>query len=153
MKNSIQRILKYGTLVSTYALLGSVLLQIFARFFLDKTPVWTEEASRLCFIYATAFAAGLALVSKYYVHLDVFYNRFPIRAQRTISMAVHAISFLLFLVMTVYSVHFVMLGHAEFSPTMPMRMSMAFGSIFILSLSLTYFSFLGLKKSVKVFRR
>ena len=70
----IGKILKIGTLVSTIGLIGTVSLQIFARFFLASDPSWTEEASRLFFIYAVSFASGIALKNNSYVGLDLFYN-------------------------------------------------------------------------------
>ncbi len=38
MEKNIARFLKYGTLLSTYGLIATVLLQIFARFFLQNAP-------------------------------------------------------------------------------------------------------------------
>ena len=107
MEKSISRFLKYGTLLSTYGLIGSVLLQIFARFFLTNIPPWTEEASRLFFIYATSFAAGLALKNKYYVHLDVFYNQLSSRVKDILLIVIPFLIFLLFMVITVFSVRFI----------------------------------------------
>ena len=141
MTRSFTRFLKYGTLLSTYALLVSVLLQIFARFFLANAPSWTEEASRLFFIYATAFASGLALKNRYYVHLEVFFNRFPVRFQRFLLMVIPLLVFALFLIISVFALQFISLGHREFSPSMKMRMSFAFLSILILGVSVSVYAF------------
>ena len=149
MQKAISRILKYGVLLSTYALVGSVLLQIFARFFLANTPPWTEEASRLFFIYATAFAAGLAFEGRYYVHLDVFYNQLSKRIQRLIDLVVPTLVLLLFGLLTIYAVRFVILGHQEFSPSMKIRMSLAFCSMFILGASISYYALKDLQKALK----
>lgn len=149
MEKNISRILKYGTLLSTYGLVGVVLLQIFARFFLANTPPWTEEASRLFFIYATAFASGLALKNNYYVHLDVFFNRLSIKTKQILLRVIPVIILILFTIMTVFSLQFIVLGHSEFSPSMKIRMSFVFFSIFIMSGSISYYAFLEVKKSFK----
>ena len=149
MTRSFSRFLKYGTLVSTYALLASVLLQIFARFFLANAPSWTEEASRLFFIYATAFASGLALKNRYYVHLEVFFNRFPVRIQRVLLMVIPLLTFFLFVVISIFALQFVYLGHSEYSPSMKMRMSFAFLSILIMGVSLSAFAFMDFWKALK----
>ncbi len=57
------KILKIGTLLSTWSLIAMVLFQIICRFSWFETPSWTEEASRILFIYAISFASGLALKS------------------------------------------------------------------------------------------
>ncbi len=149
LRRNINRLLKYGTLLSTYGLIGSVLLQVFARFFLPNTPPWTEEASRLFFIYATAFASGLALKDGFYVHLDLFFNKFSPAVQRKILVAIASFTFVLFGSIAVYSVPFVLLGHAEFSPSMKIRMSLAFFSIFILSTSICYFALGEIRRAIK----
>ncbi|MEM7800115.1 MAG: HDIG domain-containing metalloprotein [Chloroflexota bacterium] len=101
MKKSISRILKYGTLLSSWLLIGSVLLQIFARFFLESAPAWTEEASRLFFIYSVAFAAGLAFKDDYYVYLEVFFEKLSPKFQRILLVAIPTCTTLLFGIMTV----------------------------------------------------
>ena len=75
IKKTVEKALKYGTLVSSFALIFSVLLQIYARFFMSNTPAWTEETSRIFFIYTVSFASGLALKDNYFVYLDVFYEK------------------------------------------------------------------------------
>ena len=149
MQKAVSRFLKYGTLLSTYALVGSVLLQIFARFFLANTPPWTEEASRLFFIYATAFASGLALKNQYYVHLDVFYDRLPEKIQRLLNKLIPIFIFILFALLTVYSIQFIFLGHQEYSPSMKIKMSFVFASIFVMGASISYYAILEMIKNFK----
>lgn len=145
----MSKFLKYGTLISTYALIGSVLLQIFARFFLTSTPAWTEEASRLFFIYSTAFAAGLALKSDEYVALDLFYEKLSPSFKKRILVLVQGLTVLLFGAMAISALQFVKLGIPEFSPSMKISMSIAFFSMFLLSISVSYFAYLELKKILK----
>ncbi|MEO0331248.1 MAG: TRAP transporter small permease subunit, partial [Bacteroidota bacterium] len=71
----ITYLLRLGTLLSTAGFIASTLIQICARFFMESAPSWTEEVARFFFVYAMSFAAGIALKDRYYVHLDVLYNR------------------------------------------------------------------------------
>ncbi|MEO1214471.1 MAG: TRAP transporter small permease [Bacteroidota bacterium] len=148
----IGKILKYGTLISTLALIGTVLLQIFARFFLESAPSWTEEASRFLFIYAISFAAGLAMKQKYYVHLDLIFNKLSPKGQKWLEFLISALIVLLFGLFTFYAIQFVQLGHAEKSPSLAIRMSFAFGSMFIMGASITYFAWLETQKAFKKLR-
>ena len=136
----IDRFLKYGTLIFTFAFMASVLLQIFARFFLASAPSWTEEASRLFFIYAIAFSAGIAIKGGYYVSLEYFFNLFPSKMQRVLEKIIPICGSLLFGVIAFYSFQFVYLGHQEHSPSMAMSMSIAFFSMVVLFISLCYYS-------------
>ncbi len=146
MKKYITKFLKYGTLISTYGLIASVLLQIFARFFLPKAPAWTEEAARLFFIYAMAFAAGLAIKSKEYVALDLIAERLSPKLKKGLGFLVQALTLLLFGVLAIYALKFVQLGVPESSPSMKISMSVAFFSMFLMGASVSYFAYLELKK-------
>ena len=141
MDRLLTRVLKYGTIASTYLLIGSVLLQIFARFFLPNTPAWTEEASRLFFVYAISFAAALALRGNEYVYLEFFYEKLPAGLQRVLNVLIPLLTALLFLLLGIYAVSFVALGHPEHSPSMKFSMSYVFFSMVVLAFSMSYFAF------------
>ncbi|NNE76930.1 MAG: TRAP transporter small permease [Pricia sp.] len=149
LHKAIGRLLKLGALLSTWGLILSVLVQITCRFTPIATPAWTEEASRILFIYAMAFAAGLAMKNDYYVHLDMFYNRFPLKLQQFLSKAIPIITFLLFAVMAIYAIEFVLLGIPEKSPSMGFNMGVAFFSMFIMSASICYYLGIKIRKSYK----
>ncbi len=149
LHKTIGHILKLGTLGSTWGLIATVLLQIFFRFSPFQTPSWTEEASRLFFIYAMSFAAGLAMKSSYYVHLDMFFNRLPLYWQQFLDKAIPIITFVLFGVMAVFSVQFVFLGIPEKSPSMGFNMGVAFFSMFIMAASICYYLAVKVRKILK----
>ena len=152
LNKNIGRLLKMGTLLSTFGLLFTVMLQIICRFSPINTPPWTEEASRLFFIYAMSFAAGLAMKNEFYVHLDMFYNQFPERIKKTLNLTVPSITLVLFVVMAIYAIKFVVLGLSEKSPSMGLNMGIAFFSIFIMSSSISYYlirKIMNIKKSSK----
>ncbi|MDO6516385.1 TRAP transporter small permease [Zobellia uliginosa] len=149
LHKTIGRILKVGVLLSTWGLIATVLLQIFCRFTPLDTPSWTEEASRLFFIYAMSFGAGLAMKNEYYVHLDMFYSRFPVKMQRWLVRVIPVVVLVLFVVMAVYSVQFVLLGIPEKSPSMGFNMGVAFFSMFIMSASISYYLWKKIQRNYK----
>lgn len=149
MKSHIEKFLKIGTIWSVFILIGSVLLQIFARFFLKQAPSWTEEVSRLCFIFSIAFASALALKSNYYIHLDLFYSMLKEKWKRRIDIFILITVFLLFLILTIGAFEFVVMGFAENSPSMGMKMGIAFSSMMILGIAMCYFTGLKLFKQLK----
>lgn len=149
MRKGIGRILKIGTLLSTWGLIAMVLLQIVCRFSWFDTPSWTEEASRILFIYAISFASGLALKSNYYVHLDAFYNMFNPKLKMLLDKSIPVVIFLLFGVFAFYSMRFISLGMIEKSPSMGFNMGVAFCSMFIVGISICYYAWLQI---IKVFK-
>ena len=152
LNKTVGRILKIGTLLSTWGLILTVLLQIVCRFTPFNTPPWTEEASRIFFIYAMSFSAGLAMKNEFYVHLDMFYNRFPERIKKVLNLAIPIITLALFVVMAIYSIKFILLGIPEKSPSMGFNMGIAFFSIFIMSASISYYLWKKIQKIFKISR-
>lgn len=149
----IGKILKIGTLISTLGLIATVSLQIFARFFLASAPSWTEEASRLFFIYAISFASGIALKNNSYVSLDMFYNLFNQRIKKILDVLIPGLIFLLFGIVMMYSMEFIKNGFVEKSPSMKISMSFAFLSIFIMSSTVCYYSFGKIVTAFKNFKK
>lgn len=145
----IARILKLGTLTSTFGFIGSTLIQIYARFFLESAPSWTEEASRFFFIYAMSFAAGLAMKDNYYVYLDLIYNRLKESQKKVLDLTISIFTLLLFLIMALYSIQFIVLGVPENSPSLRISMSLPFASIFIMALSICIYAFFNVLKNFK----
>jgi TRAP-type C4-dicarboxylate transport system permease small subunit len=143
MKNKetiLVRLLEWGTIISAFALIFTVILQIVTRrFFTDMAPSWTEEASRYFFIYTISFGAGLAQREGYFVSMDYFYRKFNRKAKRIIDAIITSVSAILFGLMSVYSVHFIVLGLEETSPGLGFPMSIAFASMLIMSGTVLYY--------------
>ena len=149
LTRGVSYLLKLGTIVSTLGFMGSVLIQIVARFLLSSAPSWTEEASRFFFLYAVSFAAGLALRGNYYVQLDLFYNRMSSKARRVIDVSVYLAITILFLALGGYAIPFVLLGIPENSPSLGVSMSVAFTSMICMAVPMIFFAILRLKGTQK----
>ncbi|PPK84751.1 TRAP-type C4-dicarboxylate transport system permease small subunit [Neolewinella xylanilytica] len=133
-------VLKWGTLLMTGAFIGCILVQIYARLFMTTAPSWTEEAARLFFVLAIAFAAGPALKRDYYVYFDFVYDRLAPRWRRPLLVAIDALTVLLFLLFLYHAVAFTVMGLAERSPSMQFPMVIAFGSMVVLALSVLLYA-------------
>ena len=143
---TIHKVLGLGTLLSTAGFIGSTMVQIFARFFLANSPSWTEEASRLFFIYAVSFAAGLALRDKYFIELDVFYRILPKKVKYVVDTITQLCTVLLFAIMGFFALEYIDLGKTETSPSLKIPMSFAFVSILIMSVTMVLFAILEIKQ-------
>ncbi|WP_158293165.1 TRAP transporter small permease [Tamlana fucoidanivorans] len=139
MNKIVGKLLKTGTLLAITLLIATVLLQIFARFFLSSAPPWTEEVSRLFFIYAVTFAAALAFKSNYFIYVDMLYNKVNNTVKRILNLIVYLVTLLLFMVLSVTAIGFVKMGIAEQSPSLGVNMGIAFSSIFLLAVFMCYY--------------
>jgi len=133
-RSKLVTVLEWGTIISASGLIFTVLLQIISRrFFVALAPPWTEEVSRFFFIYSISFGAGLAQRENYFVSMDYFYRKFSARIRWIIDLIISSVSAILFLVMTLYSIQFIVLGLEETSPSLGLPMSIAFTSMLVLS--------------------
>ena len=82
----LDRFLWLGSIITMLALVAVVLLQVFARVALPIVPSWTEEASRLFFIWCVAFAAGPAIRERAYVDVDSFTSFLPRKVQLILAL-------------------------------------------------------------------
>ena len=151
-KNFLSKFLKYGTLLTSLGFVMTVSLQIFARFFLSDVPPWTEEASRILFIYAIAFSSGLAYRGNYFVFLEAFYANFSDILKKKIDLISPILSLILFGFCGFYSLSMLEMGLNEYSPTLHILMVIPFLSIFILSLSVSYYSLMAFLKKIKFWK-
>ena len=148
----LSKILKYGTLLTSWGFVMTVSLQIFARFFLSNVPPWTEEASRILFIYAIAFSSGLAYRGNYFVFLEAFYASFSDILKKKIDLISPILSLVLFGFCGFYSLSMIEMGLNEYSPTLHIPMIIPFLSILILSLSISYYSLTAFLKKIKFWK-
>ena len=148
----LSKLLKYGTLLTSLGFVMTVSLQIFARFFLSDVPPWTEEASRILFIYAIAFSSGLAYRGNYFVFLEAFYVSFSDILKKKIDLISPILSLVLFGFCGFYSLSMLEMGLNEYSPTLHILMVIPFLSIFILSLSVSYYSLTAFLRKIKFWK-
>lgn len=136
----IDNILEGGTLLSFIALIFVVSLQVFARFALPKAPHWTEEASRIFFIYTVCFASGLAVRDKAYVNVDLILVRFRGRARAFVQLMLDGLVAGFMAVVFYFSIPFVKIGMIQKSAALGVTMSYLFVSVSLLSATIILYT-------------
>lgn len=116
---------------------------------MDSAPSWTEEASRLFFIYAISFASGLAFKQNYFVSLDLISARLSKKGNAILEIIVTGLVLILFFVMTIFSIFYIKLGYIEKSPSLGFNMSISFTSILLMSLAICFFASLRFIQLIK----
>ncbi len=144
--------LKAGAILSTIGFMLSTLIQIYGRFFMEKAPSWTEEAARLCFVFAIAFSSGLAMKSNFYVYFDFLFRKFSRDWQYRITIVMYLFVMVLFAVFSFYGVLMVKSGWQEQSPSMKFPMAIAFISMPLLGLTIAFYTFFKMIKMIKMLK-
>ena len=144
------RVLELGSILSFLGLVGVVLLQVYARLFLPKSPHWTEEASRFLFIYTVSFASGLAIREKAFVNVDVFTNMLPKPAQRWLQILLDFLVGAFMAVVFYYSLKNLGIGRMQTSASLRVPMHYIFASMSVLSGTVGLFSLASVVRDVRL---
>lgn len=82
-------IMGYLGVVCLAGFIISVLVQVFSRTFLPKTPPWTEEMARYLFIYMVAFGCSVAVHKKEFVGVDFLVGLLPLKTAKMLETGIH----------------------------------------------------------------
>ncbi|WP_139973618.1 MULTISPECIES: TRAP transporter small permease [Brucella/Ochrobactrum group] len=103
-------------------LMGTVLLQVYARTFLSSAPVWTEELTRFCLLYIGALGAGLALRSGDMVNVDLLCESLPGRMPWLLRLASAALTVVFAVILLPAAWDYTMIGSRQTAPSLGWRM-------------------------------
>ena len=138
--NLFTRIMEFCVIVTFLGLVAVVLLQVYARLFLPRSPHWTEEASRFLFAYTVSFAAGLAVKEKAYVNVDVFTNLLPEMLKQWLEVLLDLLVAAFMAVVFYYSLKNFGIGRMRTSPSLTIPMHYIFASMSVMSGSIVLYS-------------
>lgn len=148
-KGYIERTLELMTILTFTLLISVIFLQVFARFFLPKSPSWTEEISRFLFIYSVMSAAPLALQKGEYVKVDLILNKFADKTRRVLNIISLFFITIFSSIIAYEGITFGSLGIGQTSPAMGISMHIPYFSISFAGLFLTFYGILLIKDQIK----
>lgn len=148
--NTVITILKALVVLFCTALVATVTLQIFGRYFFKAPLPWTEELSRMLMVLIVTAAAPLAAYYDRYVRVDVVFAHFPSKAKETY-VAIMDIVVAVFLLMVAYhAVSLMVVGRLQKTPVLSVSMGVLYGAMVVCpGLSALCFIY----RSVENFRR
>lgn len=145
----VYHLFKAGALLSLAAMIAAVTIQVFARFFLESAPHWTEEAARIFFIYSVGFGAGIGIKNGDFIRLDIIKNYLPGKANRGLNIFTDLVVIGFAVMLTFHSIKFVQLGMDELSPALQITMGFVFFSITLIGVSVILFTAANLYQLLK----
>ncbi len=145
----ISKLFKIGALVSLVSMIGVVTLQVFARYFLESTPHWTEEAARMLFIYAVAFGTGTGIQNGDFIRLDLIEKYLSPQMGWWLNVVTDILIIVFAVLLAFGSIQFIRLGMDEMSPALELPMGLVFVSILLIGLSIILFTLVHLQQMFK----
>ena len=95
-----------------------VVLQVFCRYLLNHSLFWSEELARYLLIWLSFLGATAAYYRKVHPGIDILTSKLKKNQSRIISLAVHGISILFFLIMIIYGTLFAHFIRVQISPAL-----------------------------------
>lgn len=145
----------FTALVGTMTALVMVLTvivsyQVFSRY-VDFVPpyLWTEEASRFCFIWTVLLGAAIAVREGTHFTIDVLPQDMPAWLQRTVEVMVLLLVAVIALVMIFGGLRFAEVGWGRISTTSGIRLAWVYAAIPVSGFSILLFV---VEQLVDVFR-
>lgn len=89
------------TMAIFVAMVLVVVLQIIFRFILRISVPWTEELSRLLFIYIGFFGTAIAVREKELIVIDLLLQRVPAKVQKILNVCIYILSFSFFTILLI----------------------------------------------------
>lgn len=143
----IYKLFKAGALISLVAMITAVTIQVFARFFLESAPHWTEEAARIFFVYSVGFGIAIGIKNGDFIRLDLITKYLTGWLNKWLNIFTDVVVIVFAFILTVHSVKFIHLGMDELSPALQITMGFVFVSITLIGLSVIIFTFANLYHS------
>ena len=128
----IFRFFKAGALICLVSMIGVVTIQVYARFFLEYSPHWTEEAARMFFIYTVAFGTGVGIQNGDFIRLDLIEKYLSPWMHYWLDVVTDAVVIAFAVFLFIGSLRFISLGMDELSPALGITMGLIFISIAII---------------------
>ena len=132
IKTAIVKVLDWLTVFIFTALILVVTLQVIGRTPLFSQPFhWTEEVTRMLFIFLIAIGSTTAVLHNEYVAVDIIPSMFKGKPLLIYNAVIHFIigAFLLYLIPA--SVKFMSLGSRQSSPSVRINMQYIYGLILV----------------------
>ncbi len=79
--NWLQKLFNTLSILTLGSLVFVVFYQVFARYFLKKSPVWTEELSRYLFIYLIVLTSATVIIQRRHITLETIREKLKPRGQ------------------------------------------------------------------------
>lgn len=143
------RLFNAGALLSLTSMIIVVGMQVFARYFMESAPHWTEEAARIMFIYTVAFGTAAGIMNGDFIRLDLIDRYLPAGLRRWLDVITDVVVIVFAGFLIAGSIQFIKLGMDEMSPALEVTMGFVFISMAVIGLAVFVFTLMHLWQIIK----
>jgi TRAP-type C4-dicarboxylate transport system permease small subunit len=117
------------SVLALLAIVAVVILQVFSRFLLPSSPIWTEELSRYLFIYLIVMGSGLVISKNQHVRLELFQSALNATWTKVYQLFCHLLAGGFSIYILPYAYKYAQVGRWQTSPALEVPMYWAFLSV------------------------
>ncbi len=131
----MKKVFRYSLEISICGILGAltavVFSQVVSRYFLHAPLSWSEELARFLLMWLAMLSAAYAFRTKSHFALRIVVEQFPDTLKRGVSIAVHLVVTLFFLVILYQGVKYVQGVSGHIAPALQIPMEIPYSSIIV----------------------
>ncbi|PYF80462.1 MULTISPECIES: TRAP transporter small permease [Marinomonas] len=124
------------------AIAAVVVLQVFSRFLLPSSPIWTEELSRYLFVYLIVMGSGLVIRHNRHVRLELFQGALNRFWNKVYQIFCHLLAGSFAIYILPYAIKYAQVGRWQTSPALEVPMYWAFLSVSFFFALTAFYSFM-----------
>lgn len=143
----LEQLIKGGIFLVFAFMIAAVVIQVFARTFLEQPPLWTEEASRVTLLYIVGLGVGASVITGDLVNVDLALMIMPKPLRRFCELASAALVSIFGFFLVPGAWEFTLSGAMQTSPTLEAPMQYIFASMLLFAVLLGVF---GLVKFIEI---
>jgi TRAP-type C4-dicarboxylate transport system permease small subunit len=128
LSDGADRVVTWFVVLLLLGLTAVVTLQIIARVFFDAFS-WTEELSRYLLVWSTFLGASMGFKRGAHVAITFVVDQFSGRLRQWVSILIHALSILFFVVGIIYGIQMIHQQVYQISPAMGLSMRVVYLAI------------------------
>lgn len=117
-----------------------IAMQVFARYVLNDSPAWAEQAALLLMIWYVFIAAAAGIREGFHIRISVFADNLPLRARQPVRILAHLVVLLFGIAMVMFGLELAAETWQHTIPTLSIPRGYAYLPIAISGILITGFS-------------
>lgn len=127
----VEKFLDTMTVLLFCGMMVVVMIQVVCRYIPSVTVSWTEETTRLLFVFAMCLGAPVAMKGEEYVYVDLLTEKMPDRFKNICFGILYFLVAVFCFVSCYQSIGYVQTGATSVSPTLKVNMAFMYSSVLI----------------------
>ncbi|MBW2059284.1 MAG: TRAP transporter small permease [Deltaproteobacteria bacterium] len=106
---------KYAVALLLAGTVTCIFFQVIFRYVFDSPLTWSEELSRIFFVWMCLIGSGIASRNIEHMSIDVFVKKFPVQWQRVLGIFISGILVIFMVIVIIYGLKLVVVTKTQIS--------------------------------------